>query len=61
MLGLFTDFVPKHAKRYSNLSNTITDAVTRYIYEVKDQIFPSKEHSYHIKEDILAELQSQVL
>ena len=60
MLGLFTDFVPKHAKRYANLGETIADAVAEYMSEVKDQSFPSKEHSYYIKEEVLAELQAQV-
>ena len=60
MLGLFTDFVPKHAKRYANLGETISVAVAEYISEVKDQSFPSREHSYHIKEEVLAELQAQV-
>jgi 3-methyl-2-oxobutanoate hydroxymethyltransferase len=60
MLGLFTDFVPKHAKKYANLGDTISSAVTEYINEVKDERFPSRQHSYHIKEDVLAELQAQV-
>jgi 3-methyl-2-oxobutanoate hydroxymethyltransferase len=60
MLGLFTDFVPKHAKRYANLGETIAAAVAEYMSEVKNQSFPGKEHSYHIKEEVLAELQAQV-
>ncbi len=60
MLGLFTDFVPKHAKRYADLGQSITGAVAEYISEVKDQSFPAREHSYHIKEEVLAELQDQV-
>lgn len=60
MLGLFTDFVPKHAKRYANLGETISSALAQYISEVKDQSFPGKEHSYYIKEEVLAELQAQV-
>ena len=60
MLGLFTDFVPKHAKRYADLGQSIAGAVAEYISEVKDQRFPAREHSYHIKEDVLAELQDQV-
>jgi len=60
MLGLFTDFVPKHAKRYANLGETIAAAVAEYMSEVKDQSFPSREHSYHIKEEVLAELQAKV-
>jgi len=60
MLGLFSDFAPKHAKQYANLGETISSAVTEYISEVKDERFPGSEHSYHIKEDVLAELQAQV-
>ena len=60
MLGLFTDFVPKHAKRYADLGQSIAGAVAEYISEVKDQSFPTREHSYHIKEEVLAELQDQV-
>jgi 3-methyl-2-oxobutanoate hydroxymethyltransferase len=60
MLGLFTDFVPKHAKQYANLGETISSALAQYISEVKDQSFPRKEHSYYIKEEVLAELQAQV-
>ncbi len=60
MLGLFTDFVPKHAKRYANLGETIAAAVAEYMSEVKDQSFPNREHSYHIKEEILADLQAKV-
>ncbi len=60
MLGLFTDFVPKHAKRYADLGQSIAGAVAEYISEVKDQRFPAREHSYYIKEEVLAELQDQV-
>lgn len=60
MLGLFSEFVPKHAKRYANLGETIADAVAKYMSEVKDQSFPGPEHSFHIKEEVLAELQAQV-
>ena len=60
MLGLFTDFVPKHAKRYANLGETMADAISKYAAEVRDQGFPGQENSYTIKEEVLAELQAQV-
>lgn len=60
LLGLITDFVPKHAKRYSSLGETIASAVAEYMIEVKDQSFPGPEHSYQLKEEVLAELQAQV-
>ena len=60
MLGLLTNFVPKHAKRYANLAETITTALFHYVAEVKEQSFPGPDHSYNLKEEVLAELQSQV-
>ncbi len=47
MLGLFDMYQPKFVKRYADLTHIITDAVKRYIAEVKDESFPGEEHSFH--------------
>jgi 3-methyl-2-oxobutanoate hydroxymethyltransferase len=47
MLGLFDMYQPKFVKRYADLTTVITDAVKRYIAEVKDRSFPDEEHSFH--------------
>ena len=60
MLGLISDFVPKHAKRYASLGDTIASALRQYSAEVKDRSFPGPSHSYHLKEEVLAELMAQV-
>ncbi|MDD5697512.1 MAG: 3-methyl-2-oxobutanoate hydroxymethyltransferase [Victivallaceae bacterium] len=46
LLGLFSDFVPKHAKRYANLTETVSDALTRYCREIRSGEFPTEEHSF---------------
>lgn len=56
LLGLFTDFVPKHAKQYAKLAGTIKAAITDYANEVKTGKFPSAEHSSQIDESVLEEL-----
>ncbi|MDP6347459.1 MAG: 3-methyl-2-oxobutanoate hydroxymethyltransferase [Dehalococcoidia bacterium] len=56
MLGLFTDFVPKHAKRYALLGETIREALARYAQEVKEGSFPAEEHSFTMDEAVLDEL-----
>jgi len=56
MLGLFTDFVPKHAKQYARLASTIKEAVSAYCAEVKSGAFPSSEHSVSMDEDLLKDL-----
>ena len=60
MLGLISDFVPKHAKRYASLGDTVASALRQYAAEVKDRSFPDPSHSYHLKEEVLAELLAQV-
>jgi 3-methyl-2-oxobutanoate hydroxymethyltransferase len=53
MLGLFTDFVPKHAKQYARLSENITAAIKSYMEEVTSGVFPTAQHSSSIDEQVL--------
>jgi 3-methyl-2-oxobutanoate hydroxymethyltransferase len=56
LLGLFSDFVPKHAKQYTKLAAEIKTALTDYIKEVKTGKFPTAEHGSTIDESLLEEL-----
>jgi len=56
MLGLFTDFVPRHAKQYAKLAEAIKSAVGDYISETKSGVFPSSEHGSTMDEDLLKDL-----
>jgi len=58
LLGLFSDFVPKHAKQYAKLAGTIKTALADYITEVKAGKFPTATHSSTIDESLLEELAS---
>lgn len=55
LLGLLTDFKPKHAKRYANLGETIIAAVQQYIREVQGGEFPAAEHAFTMPAEVLAE------
>jgi len=46
LLGLFTSFVPKHARQYANLSAEIGKALNSYVAEVKNGTFPGPENSF---------------
>ncbi len=46
ILGLFEDFVPRHAKRYANLADEIRRAIGEYSDEVRAGAFPDKAHSF---------------
>ncbi len=46
MLGLTTEFSPRFLRRYMNLYDQMTDAVQRYIKDVKSSDFPNKDEQY---------------
>ena len=56
LLGLFADFVPKHAKQYAKLAGSIRTAIAEYIGEVKSGSFPTAEHSSTMDESLLEQL-----
>jgi 3-methyl-2-oxobutanoate hydroxymethyltransferase len=56
ILGLFTDFVPKHAKQYARLADEIRAVVIEYDKEVRDGRFPADEQSFSMDESILEDL-----
>ena len=56
MLGLFTDFVPKHAKQYANLGKIIQEAFCQYAEEVRQGAFPTSKESFTMDPETLREL-----
>ena len=46
VLGLFTDFQPKHSKRYADLTSHIRKAFTEYADDVRNGKFPGPENSF---------------
>ncbi|HEX6288602.1 MAG TPA: 3-methyl-2-oxobutanoate hydroxymethyltransferase [Herpetosiphonaceae bacterium] len=53
MLGLYTDFVPRHAKRYRSLADEIRAAAEEYAAEVREGAFPTASHSAKMDESVL--------
>lgn len=58
LLGLFERYTPKFVKKYINLSPMISKALEDFKKEVVEGKFPTKEHSFHIKEEELNKLSS---
>lgn len=56
MLALFTDFKPKFVKHFANVGSVMSEAFKTYDEEVKAGIFPSEEHCFAIKDDVLEKL-----
>jgi 3-methyl-2-oxobutanoate hydroxymethyltransferase len=59
LLGLYTQFVPKHAKQYAKLAGEIRTAVSSYIAEVKSCSFPTEEQSYAMDESLIKQLEAE--
>lgn len=55
LLGLYSDFKPRHAKRYLDLAETIGAALATYAAEVRAGSFPTTEQSATMDEAALSE------
>ncbi len=56
LLGLIADFVPKHAKQYAQIHQTMRSAITEYVSEVKQGAFPARENSPQMDETLLDQI-----
>jgi 3-methyl-2-oxobutanoate hydroxymethyltransferase len=56
LIGLFDRFTPRFVKKYANVYGIIEDALTQYRDEVVNGQFPATEHTFTIKDDVLARL-----
>lgn len=56
MLGMFSDFTPKFVKHYANVGEIMREAFANYAAEVASGAFPTEEHTYKIKDDVLEKL-----
>lgn len=56
MLGMFSDFIPKFVKKYSEVGISIKDGVKGYIQEMKEGVFPAEKHTFTIDEETLKKL-----
>jgi len=59
LLGLYTEFVPKHARQYASLAGQIRSAVSSYVSDVKSVAFPTAEHSYAMDKGLVKQLKAQ--
>ncbi len=53
LVGLYTDFVPRHSRRYANLAETIAGALESYTADVRNGQFPTEQHAVAMDEQEL--------
>jgi 3-methyl-2-oxobutanoate hydroxymethyltransferase len=56
MVGLFRRFTPKFVKVYADVYSIQLEAVKKYIADVQASQFPAEEHTFTMKDDVVAEL-----
>ena len=60
VLGLFSEFVPKHAKAYTHMAEAVTAAVRLYMEEVSSGAFPTPKESYGLNEAAIERIKQLV-
>jgi len=56
ILGLYTDFEPRHTKRFANLADAMREGVKGYVAEVLEGSFPAEEHGAAMEDEVLRAL-----
>lgn len=59
-LGIFQDFVPRHAKQFAKVGATIREAVASYVQDVQGGAFPTAKESFGMKQEAPEELQREL-
>ena len=55
---MYSDFTPKFVRRYANLKDSITEAVSAYAGDVRAQQFPAKENTFTMDAKLIAALRA---
>ena len=56
ILGLYSDFVPKHTKQYLQLGELISNALGQYAQDVREGNFPTQKESSQMDEALIQDL-----
>ena len=60
MLGMFEKFVPKFVKQYANLRAIIDQAAKDYINDVRGDVFPAGEQTFHVDKETLGNFMEEI-
>lgn len=60
LFGLYTDFVPRHTRRYLELADQITEAARRFAADVSSGKFPGVEQTTDVEPEVLEVLRANL-
>ena len=58
LLGIGEGELPKFVRTYADVENVASQAVARYVTDVREGNFPTSEETYHMADDVVAELRN---
>ena len=53
---MFSDYIPKFAKKFADAGTVMKSAFADYIKEVSEGTYPAEEHTFKIDDDVLGKL-----
>ena len=59
VLGLYDNFKPSFAKQYVDVGQIMSDTFSQYLEEVRNGIFPAKEHCYGMSDEVLEAIEEE--
>ena len=59
IIGLYPNFAPKFAKRYTDVAAMIRQALQNFAADVRNGVFPEEQHVFRMEEDRRAKLDSK--
>ena len=60
MLAMFSEIAPKFVKHYAAVGDIMKEAFHSYDQEVKNQMFPAKEHEFDIDDTVIVILEQEI-
>ena len=57
ILGLYTDFVPKHTRRYAEGFEVFRSALETFIEDTRSSVFPSEDETFSMDEAVIREIE----
>lgn len=61
MLGMFSDFVPKFAKKFEDVGSMMKNGFKKYIEETKSGVFPAQEQSFKIDSEVIEKIKEKYM
>lgn len=59
MIGMFSDFTPKFAKKFEDVGALMKSGFSKYIEETKSGTFPSSEHIFKIDSEVINKIREK--